>query len=194
MKRIILSLIATIIGLILGYTGYTLRANQLKLQLDLSHTKQQKIEIDNRLNEQLQKTQQLEKVKEDLEVQLQSKQQQQAVLASVKRVEASTAPANCEAYRSIISQYNWNVDTAMRVMFAESGCRYWALNNTPATGDYSVGLFQINLYGRNAINRPSEAQLKDPATNIAWAYKFYAGNGNSFIGQWGVCRKAVVCY
>lgn len=95
---------------------------------------------------------------------------------------------------SEIAKYDWDYSTAYAVMMAESGGRAWVVNNTPSTGDYSVGCFQINLYGGNARTRPSEAELKDPATNVAFAYRLYAGNGNSFIGQWGVCRSKVSCY
>lgn len=103
-------------------------------------------------------------------------------------------PQGCEQYRQLISQYDWNVEVAMAVMKAESSCNSQVVNNNQSTRDYSVGLFQINLYGANARTRPSETQLKDPATNIAWAYGIYQGNGKSFIGQWGVCRAKVSCY
>jgi soluble lytic murein transglycosylase-like protein len=105
-----------------------------------------------------------------------------------------THPVGCEHYRQLISQYDWNVEVAMKVMQAESSCDPTEVNDNPDTRDYSVGLFQINLYGANARTRPSEAALKDPATNIAWAYKLYSGNKKSFIGQWGVCRVKVSCY
>lgn len=103
-------------------------------------------------------------------------------------------PVGCENYKNLVAQYDWHVPTALSVINAESTCNPSAVNNNPSTGDYSVGLFQINLYGANALTRPSEAELKNPATNIAWAYKLYSGNGGSFIGQWGVCRAKVSCY
>lgn len=93
-----------------------------------------------------------------------------------------------------IAKYNWSHNVALAVARAESGLDTSAVNNNPATGDYSVGCFQVNIYGRNALSRPSEPQLKDAATNVAWAHKIYTGNGNSFIGQWGVCRSKVSCY
>lgn len=98
---------------------------------------------------------------------------------------------SCEAE---IAKYNWGHSTAVAVARAESGLNPGALNNNPATGDYSVGCFQINIYGANARTRPSEAELKNASTNVAWAYKIYTGNGHSFIGQWGVCRAKVSCY
>jgi len=116
------------------------------------------------------------------------------VTPAVKVPQPTVHPKGCEQYRQLISQYDWRIETAMAVMKAESSCNSQVVNNNPNTRDYSVGLFQINLYGANARTRPSEAELKDPATNIAWAYKLYSGNGNSFIGQWGVCRTKVSCY
>ena len=93
-----------------------------------------------------------------------------------------------------IAKYNWDYRTAIAVAQAESGMNPQALNDNPATGDYSVGCFQVNLYGANAYSRPSEAELKNPAINVAFAHKIYTSNGNSFIGQWGVCRSKVQCY
>lgn len=76
-------------------------------------------------------------------------------------------------------------------MEAESGCRADVVNDNPKTEDYSVGLFQINLYGANAKHRPSEEELKDPRTNIEFAYQLYKDYG--FKSQWGVCRYKVNC-
>lgn len=106
-------------------------------------------------------------------------------------VAAKDIEVTCE---SEIVKYNWNHTVALAVARAESGLDHQALNNNPSTGDYSVGCMQINLYGENAKYRPGEEELKNPAVNIAYAYKLYSGNGNSFIGQWGVCRSKVKCY
>lgn len=92
-----------------------------------------------------------------------------------------------------IAKYNWGQSTALAVARAESGMRPGVINNNPGTGDYSIGCFQVNIYGANARNRPSQAELINAATNVRWAYNNYVGNGYSFIGQWGVCRK-ISCY
>lgn len=102
------------------------------------------------------------------------------------------APINTDCVAEIY-KYDWRHDVAIAVMMAESGGNNYALNNNPATGDYSIGCFQINLYGGNARTRPSEAELYDASVNVAFAYRLYSGNGNSFLGQWGVCRK-IACY
>jgi hypothetical protein len=103
------------------------------------------------------------------------------------------ATVNGECDREI-AKYDWDFQVAHNVMMAESGGgKYWIVNDNPSTRDYSVGCFQINLYGDNARTRPSEAELKDPAINVAFAYRLYSGNGKSFIGQWGVCRD-IYCY
>jgi hypothetical protein len=98
---------------------------------------------------------------------------------------------DCEKYRHIIEQYDWNVDTAMEICKHESEGREWVVNDNPATKDYSVGLFQINLFGANAKYRPSEATLKIPEENVAYAYELYKSSG--FQSQWGVCRRDVKC-
>ena len=92
------------------------------------------------------------------------------------------------------AKYDWNQTVADAVIDAESGGNPLKVNDNPSTGDYSIGCFQINIFGANARSRPSEAALKDPATNVAFAYKLYSSNSHSFIGQWGVCRSKVSCY
>lgn len=95
-------------------------------------------------------------------------------------------PVGCENYRELVSQYNWNVSIALAVMKAESGC------NPNAVGDrhippVSCGLFQI----RTLAGRPTCEQLKDPATNVAWAWKLYQASGWK---PWSVCRTKISCY
>lgn len=108
--------------------------------------------------------------------------------------QTTSNPGGSGSCQAEIAKYDWNVTTALAVGQAESGHATWKVNNNPATGDYSVGCMQINIYGGNARSRPSEAQLKDASVNVAFAYKLYSSNGNSFIGQWGVCRDKVNCY
>lgn len=82
----------------------------------------------------------------------------------------------CEAHRSEIAKYDWNVNLMMAIMKAESGCRANAVgDNYPIRGLHapSCGLMQI----RSLSGRPSCEALKDPATNIAWAYRIYQGQG-----------------
>lgn len=127
MKRVIISLIATFLGLIIGYTGYTYRANHLRLKLELQQTQQQKQELDTKFNEQIRETDKLKKLNDDLQIQLQSKKQQQAVLASitrpVTRVEAPIIVPNCgdNQYAQFIYQH-------------ESGCRLNAINSIGCRG------------------------------------------------------------
>lgn len=92
-----------------------------------------------------------------------------------------------------IAKYNWNQNVALAVARAESGLRPGVINNNPGTRDYSIGCFQVNIYGANARNRPSQEQLINAAVNVQWAYNNYLSNGGSFVGQWGVCRK-ISCY
>lgn len=125
---------------------------------------------------------QAEPVKEEPKVEPQQERPQVTVAQS---------QTTCE---SEISKYGWQQDVALAVAKAESGLRPDALNINHITKDHSVGCFQINIYGANARTRPSEAALKNPSTNVAWAWKIYVANGGSFLGQWGVCRAKVSCY
>ena len=99
-------------------------------------------------------------------------------------------PVGCEQYRSLLNQYDWNVNTILAIMNAESSCNTYAVgDNYPINGLYapSCGLLQI----RTLSSRPTCDQLKDPATNIAWGYKIYTSQG---YGAWSVCKYKVACY
>jgi hypothetical protein len=66
------------------------------------------------------------------------------------------------------------------IALSESGGNPWALNNDPATGDYSVGLWQINYYGGLLDSRTarygSPSQLRsDPQAQAKAAVDLYAG-------------------
>lgn len=101
-----------------------------------------------------------------------------------------THPTGCENYQQLVSRYNWNVNVMLQIMRAESGCNPYAVGDTWAiNGLYapSCGLFQV----RTLQGRPSCEALKDPATNIEWAYKIYLGQG---YGAWSVCRTKVSCW
>lgn len=102
LKKVIVSLIATFLGLIIGYTGYTLRANQLKLRLELQQAQQAKQELDSKLNQTTQEKEQLKKQNDDLQIQLQSKIKQKAILASVTHVQAPRIVANCDSAKMCI--------------------------------------------------------------------------------------------
>lgn len=114
-----------------------------------------------------------------------------APAAGVMATDFSGGTGSCEAE---IAKYDWGQATALAVARAESGLNPGAKNDNPATRDYSIGCFQVNIYGANARTRPSEAQLKNAAINVQWAYNNYVANGHSFIGQWGVCNGKVSCY
>ena len=105
-------------------------------------------------------------------------------------VEETTAPEpvlghagyDCEQYKPLIEQYDWDTETVIRIMKAESGCYPLALNDNPNTGDFSIGLMQINLYGGLANERPSKEELLIPENNLAFAYKLYSSTRG--FGHW----------
>lgn len=75
--------------------------------------------------------------------------------------------------RQIVAQYNWNIEKALRIIFCESGRNPRVVNDNPNTRDYSIGLFQINLFRSLENVRPSEEWLKNPINNVDYAYRLY---------------------
>lgn len=82
-------------------------------------------------------------------------------------------------------QYDWDDEIALSIMNCESSASTTVVNNNPATGDLSVGAFQINTYGKLKSERPTVEELKDPDINIAFAYKLYSEGG--FERHWTNC-------
>lgn len=91
-----------------------------------------------------------------------------------------TPTSTCEAE---ILKYDWDTRIARAVMLAESGGNPNAVNDNPRTRDYSVGCFQINLYGDLRKSRPSEAELKNPEINVRYAYNLWKSTG--WARSWG---------
>lgn len=105
-------------------------------------------------------------------------------------VEAAGADV-CEGFRPLVAKYDWNVDIAMAVMKAESGCRANALGrNTNETND--AGLFQVN-----SIHDATDKRY-DIEYNVALAYKIYKDRHSWDISgwkAWSACLNGKVkCY
>lgn len=86
--------------------------------------------------------------------------------------------ANCEVYRGLVSQYDWDTDLMLAIMRAESGCNPMAINGADnhrvCLGSY--GLFQIGC-----VHFKGE-DMHDPETNIRLAYRIYKSQG---LNAWG---------
>lgn len=73
--------------------------------------------------------------------------------------------------------------TAVAVAKAESGLNPRAKNDNPGTGDYSIGLWQINMRA-HGNTYGTEEQLKNPATNARAAVAIFRAAGNRW-SPWG---------
>lgn len=166
---------------------------QLELKID-SVEKQKRLEIDTKqreLQKQEEQNKQLQQENEKLKSDLQAKadlkrrteeaklaaQRQATQSASISAGGARYAGAgNCEAYRGLVSQYGWDVNTAMAIMRAESSCNPNAANTSDNHGVCmgSFGLFQISCHS---------GAVYDPAANVAIAWQKYQARGWQ---PWGV--------
>lgn len=83
----------------------------------------------------------------------------------------------CDAYRSLIDQYNWSTKIAYAVMRAENpGCNPASTSLANWNGTVDRGLFQVNSIHADMVNGNLDA-LYNPAINIATAYRIYSGGG-----------------
>ena len=97
-------------------------------------------------------------------------------------------------YYELIAQYEWNTDVACAVMKYESRYDPEAHFFSHRTKDNSYGLFQINLYGNLANERPSAEWLLVPENNVQYAYELWKKHGWR---PWGVCHppnQRVTCW
>lgn len=110
-------------------------------------------------------------------------EQKAAADAAAKQAALIANGGDCSLYRSMVAQYNWNVDTAMAVMQAENRTCLPKINNAGVNTDGSVdyGLFQIN--SSNSKLFTSTDTLYDPAVNIHVAYVLYSTSSRGW-GNW----------
>ncbi len=136
--------------------------------------KKQNIDIDKKLQQQNDKIEGVKQAKAE-----------KARLAAVEQSNRSkpvqrvrSFVGNCDTYRPLVAQYPWNVEVALAVMKAESGCRADATHRN-SNGSVDHGLFQLN-----------NIAVHDPAENIRIAYQVkYARSGWK---PWVVCTKGIV--
>lgn len=84
-----------------------------------------------------------------------------------KKATSTTYAHGCNTYRSIFTQYSWDVDIALAICQAESSGNPYAYSSTQ-----DAGLMQIHdgliLYG---------SQIYNPSFNISKAYQKYQSQG-----------------
>ena len=91
---------------------------------------------------------------------------------------------------SLVGFEGKSLKTAWAVAMRESRGNPTSRNNTPATGDNSYGLFQINMIGnlgdirREKFNIEKNSDLFDPVTNAKAAF-YMTARGTNW-GSWGL--------
>ena len=71
-----------------------------------------------------------------------------------------------------MERYEWDAETMLAIMQAESSCNPEAVNTSNRDGSRDTGLMQIN-----SIHGIDGETLKKPAENIATAYRIYQTQG-----------------
>lgn len=170
LKFLIIAIIAIVLAVPVAFASQH-RTQQIKIEKSQKNNLQIKLDSKQKELEEQQKQLELqEKKNRDLEKKLQAKREAEAQIA-----QAHSAPVahsgNCSAYKGLVAKYNWNVNTAMAIMQAESGCNTAAISPT-----CDHGLMQINCVHRDMVGGDLN-KLHDPATNIRVAYAIYSGGG-----------------
>ena len=105
-------------------------------------------------------------------------------------------PKTSSAYLTASALYNagfrgWPLVVMTALAGRESKWNPTALNNNPSTGDYSVGLYQINYYGdllqgRTAEYGSPQTLLSNPQDQANAVYKLAGGNNLSNLQPWAL--------
>ena len=84
----------------------------------------------------------------------------------------------CSTYYPLIEKYEWDKDTAVQVMMAESGCVKEAVNwaDSHKTCSASYSLFQIACMHAETYGYTLD-DLYKPEVNIEIAYKLWSEQG-----------------
>ena len=91
------------------------------------------------------------------------------VSSSPQTVRVNRTTGGCEQFRNIVEKYDWDTNTILAIMQAESGCNPTADNSgLNQNGTVDIGLLQIN-----SIHGFSKAELTNPARNIAIAHQIW---------------------
>jgi len=154
------------------------RQQNSRLQLDIEKIQTEKQKSDDLLKQKADEAEKLKQENEKLQKDLQAKREKQAADAQLAAAQQKAAVAvsygGCESFRGIVAQYDWDVNTMMRIMKAESSCiptkHNFGDNHRTCLGSY--GLMQIGC-----VHGYTVAYLESPENNIAAAYKIFKSQG-----------------
>lgn len=107
-----------------------------------------------------------------------------------------TRPKTSGAYLAASAAYKagfrgWPLVIMTAIAGQQSGWNPTSLNNNPSTGDYSIGLWQINYYGNLAPSRTSQfgqpaSLLSNPQDQANAAYQLAGGNELVGLQNWAL--------
>lgn len=92
-------------------------------------------------------------------------------------------PPAFDTWQAVYNEaFTWFADPSIAATFAaiasaESGLDYRVINDTPATGDYSVGDFQVNYFGSLYAGRARDYGTPQQLVEGGLSRQFYAARG-----------------
>ena len=108
---------------------------------------------------------------------------------SVEAVSIEAAPATgngCEEYRSLVSRYDWDVNTMLAIMKSENRTCDPSVNNNSELENHGVCIGSYSLLQVGCIHFSGNQNPNDPDTNISVAYQVWLKQG---YGAWTEYRN-----
>ena len=120
-------------------------------------------------------------------------------MSDVGAVTSRVRPKTSGAYLAASAAYRagfrgWPLVVMTAISGQQSGWNPTSLNNNPSTGDYSVGLWQINYFGNLLSSRsqqygPPSSLISNPQDQANAAYQLAGGNELVGLSNWALAAS-----
>jgi hypothetical protein len=102
---------------------------------------------------------------------------------------------DCNALRPLLALYDWNVEMAMKISNAESGCNPANHNRTDVHRNRDGTILCLGSWNFLSVgcgHYKKGEDINDIALNAKKGYAIYKSSGNSF-KQWTTCKDIAGC-